>query len=100
MRTDLDKLSQLNLLMKQKILFQKDFGDNYVYESVRTFKNKVKNSQEAHEAIRPSDPSIKPNELPASLEQDLKKLYDLIWRRSLSTQASESVSKIISYKSN
>ncbi len=46
-------------------MISKNFGDNYVYDSVRTFKNKVKNSQEAHEAIRPSDPSIKPmNYLP------------------------------------
>ena len=81
-----------------KSIISENFGDNYVYNSVRTFKNKVKNSQEAHEAIRPSDPSIKPSELPAPLEQDLKKLYDLIWRRSLSTQASQSISKIITIK--
>ena len=97
MRTDSTNLSN-QFIQEAKNIIVKNFGDNYVYNSVRTFKNKVKNSQEAHEAIRPSDPSIKPNELPSSLEQDLKKLYDLIWRRSLSTQASQSVSKIISIK--
>ncbi len=97
MRTDSTNLSN-QFIQEAKNIIAKKFGDNYVYNSVRTFKNKVKNSQEAHEAIRPSDPSIKPNELPSSLEQDLKKLYDLIWRRSLSTQASQSVSKIISIK--
>ena len=97
MRTDSTNLSN-QFIQEAKNIIAKNFGDNYVYNSVRTFKNKVKNSQEAHEAIRPSDPSIKPNELPSSLEQDLKKLYDLIWRRSLSTQASQSISKIISIK--
>ena len=97
MRTDSTNLSN-QFIQEAKNIIAKNFGDNYVYDSVRTFKNKVKNSQEAHEAIRPSDPSIKPNELPSSLEQDLKKLYELIWRRSLSTQASQSVSKIISIK--
>ncbi|MBF96626.1 MAG: DNA topoisomerase 1 [Alphaproteobacteria bacterium MarineAlpha9_Bin4] len=97
MRTDSTNLSN-EFIQKAKDIISKDFGKNYVYQSVRSFKNKVKNSQEAHEAIRPSDPFIKPDGLPASLEQDLKKLYDLIWRRSLSTQANQSVSKIISIK--
>ncbi|MAH89078.1 MAG: DNA topoisomerase I [Pelagibacterales bacterium] len=97
MRTDSTNLSS-QFIEEAKNVITKDFGQNYVYKSVRTFKNKVKNSQEAHEAIRPSDPFVKPNDLPSSLEQDLKKLYDLIWRRSLSTQASQSISKIITIK--
>ena len=97
MRTDSTNLSD-QFIQEAKKVISKDFGNNYVYDSVRTFKNKVKNSQEAHEAIRPSDPFIRPNNLPTSLEQDLKKLYDLIWRRSLSTQANQSISKIISIK--
>ncbi len=97
MRTDSTNLSN-EFIKEAKNVISTEFGENYVYDSVRTFKNKVKNSQEAHEAIRPSDPFIKPNNLPASLEQDLKKLYNLIWRRSLSTQANQSVSRVISIK--
>ncbi len=97
MRTDSTNLSD-EFIKSAKNVIENEFGEKYVYNSVRTFKNKVKNSQEAHEAIRPSDPFIKPNSLPSSMEIDLKRLYDLIWRRSLSTQASQSVSKIISVK--
>ena len=97
MRTDSTNLSH-EFIQGAKDIIATEFGNNYVYDSVRNFKNKVKNSQEAHEAIRPSDPSIKPHNLPSSLEQDLKKLYDLIWRRSLSTQATQSITKIISIK--
>ena len=97
MRTDSTNLSN-EFIQEAKNVIVNEFGKSYVYNSLRTFKNKVKNSQEAHEAIRPSDPLIKPSDLPSSVEQDLKKLYDLIWRRSLSTQASQSVSRIISIK--
>ena len=97
MRTDSTNLSD-EFIKSAKNVIENEFGEKYVYNSVRTFKNKVKNSQEAHEAIRPSDPFIKPNSLPSSMEIDLKRLYDLIWRRSLSTQASQSISKIISVK--
>ncbi len=97
MRTDSTNLSN-EFIKEAKNVIAKEFGENYVYNSVRTFKNKVKNSQEAHEAIRPSDPFLKPSNLPASMEQDLKKLYDLIWRRSLSTQANQSIIRIISIK--
>ena len=97
MRTDSTNLSD-EFIQSAKNVIENEFGEKYVYNSVRTFKNKVKNSQEAHEAIRPSDPFIQPNSLPSSMEIDLKRLYDLIWRRSLSTQASQSISKIISVK--
>ena len=97
MRTDSTNLSD-EFIQSAKNVIENEFGEKYVYNSVRTFKNKVKNSQEAHEAIRPSDPFVKPNSLPSSMEIDLKRLYDLIWRRSLSTQASQSISKIISVK--
>ena len=97
MRTDSTNLSRIFIQDAKKVILS-EYGDNFVYESSRTFEKKVKNSQEAHEAIRPSDPSIKPSDLPANLEQDLKKLYDLIWRRSLATQAKESISEIMSIK--
>ncbi len=97
MRTDSTNLSN-EFIQSAKKIISNEYGEKYVFDSVRTFKNKVKNSQEAHEAIRPSDPFIRPNDLPASIQQDLKKLYDLIWKRSLATQANQSISRIISIK--
>jgi DNA topoisomerase I len=97
MRTDSTNLSSFFINDAKKVISEK-YGEKYVYNSVRTFKNKVKNSQEAHEAIRPSDPFIKPEDLPSSIDPDLKKLYSLIWKRSLATQSTQSISKIISIK--
>ncbi|MAJ23944.1 MAG: DNA topoisomerase I [Rickettsiales bacterium] len=97
MRTDSTNLSNVFIEEAKKVI-STEFGNKYVYDSIRTFKNKVRNSQEAHEAIRPSDPLIKPTDLPSTLEQDLKRLYELIWRRTLATQANQSITKVISIK--
>lgn len=50
------------------------------------YKSKVKNAQEAHEAIRPTKPGLHPDALPASLDDDSKRLYRLIWQRSVACQ--------------
>ena len=61
------------------------FGAAYVPDSPRMYKNKAKNAQEAHECIRPTDMSFAPEKLRAS-EADQRKLYDLIWKRTLASQ--------------
>jgi DNA topoisomerase I len=61
------------------------FGEAYVPKSPRMYKNKAKNAQEAHECIRPTDMEQDPSKL-ARLEPDQRKLYDLIWKRSLASQ--------------
>ena len=64
----------------------KDFyGAEYVPEKPRIYKNKAKNAQEAHECIRPTDMMRKPADLKVS-EEDQRKLYDLIWKRTLACQ--------------
>ncbi|MEP2119870.1 type I DNA topoisomerase [Bauldia litoralis] len=63
----------------------KDFGPRYVPEQARHYKVKAKNAQEAHEAIRPTDPSTSPASL-RSLEADQARLYELIWKRLLASQ--------------
>ncbi|WP_299361407.1 type I DNA topoisomerase [uncultured Paracoccus sp.] len=60
------------------------FGAEYVPKSPRMYKNKAKNAQEAHECIRPTDMMLSPDRLNAETEQ--KKLYDLIWKRTLASQ--------------
>jgi DNA topoisomerase-1 len=61
------------------------YGEAYVPKSPRMYKNKAKNAQEAHECIRPTDMNRSPNEL-GKLEPDQRKLYDLIWKRSIASQ--------------
>ncbi|WP_420397464.1 type I DNA topoisomerase [Nioella sp.] len=61
------------------------YGAEYLPASPRIYKNKAKNAQEAHECIRPTDMSKDPASLRVS-EADQKKLYDLIWKRTIASQ--------------
>ncbi len=61
------------------------WGEKYLPKSPRMYKNKAKNAQEAHECIRPTDMSRDPSKL-AKLEPDQRKLYDLIWKRTIASQ--------------
>ena len=61
------------------------YGADYVPSQPRIYKNKAKNAQEAHECIRPTDMSRDAQSLKLS-EPDQRKLYDLIWKRTLACQ--------------
>jgi DNA topoisomerase-1 len=61
-------------------------GDAYLPPSARVYKSKAKNAQEAHEAIRPTDPSRRPQDVGGRLPADEGKLYDLIWKRAIASQ--------------
>ncbi len=61
------------------------YGADYVPASPRMYKNKAKNAQEAHECIRPTEMSKDVSALKL-LEADQRKLYDLIWKRTLACQ--------------
>lgn len=60
------------------------FGDRYLPKSPRLYSTKAKNAQEAHEAIRPTDMARQPFQV--SLPPDMAKLYELIWKRAVSSQ--------------
>ncbi|MBI4923400.1 MAG: type I DNA topoisomerase [Devosia nanyangense] len=62
---------------------EKEFGSAYLPPTPRIYQNKAKNAQEAHEAIRPTDMYRHPETLG---DADQKKLYGLIWRRTLASQ--------------
>jgi DNA topoisomerase-1 len=62
------------------------FGDKYMPEKPRVYKSKLKNAQEAHEAIRPTDPARTPDMVARHLDEDQLKLYELIWKRLLASQ--------------
>lgn len=61
----------------------KEYGQNYLSEKVRVYKNNSKNAQEAHEAIRPTNVSVRNIEGADSREM---KLYEMIWKRAVATQ--------------
>ncbi|MGV8955207.1 MAG: type I DNA topoisomerase [Cypionkella sp.] len=61
------------------------FGAAYVPDAPRIYKNKAKNAQEAHECIRPTDMAAGPDDLRLA-EADQRKLYDLIWKRTIASQ--------------
>ncbi|QDZ02572.1 type I DNA topoisomerase [Nitratireductor mangrovi] len=62
------------------------FGARYLPEKPRFYSTKAKNAQEAHEAIRPTDFSRTPDSVRQYLEADQARLYDLIWKRAISSQ--------------
>ncbi|WP_347311055.1 type I DNA topoisomerase [Defluviimonas sp. SAOS-178_SWC] len=83
MRTDgIDMAPEAVTAAREEI--KSRFGGDYVPASPRLYKNKAKNAQEAHECIRPTDMSLSPDKLRAEGEQ--KKLYDLIWKRTIASQ--------------
>ncbi|WP_084862523.1 type I DNA topoisomerase [Salibaculum halophilum] len=61
------------------------YGKDYVPAEARIYKNKAKNAQEAHECIRPTEMAKAPADAKIS-EADQRKLYDLIWKRTLASQ--------------
>jgi len=73
---------------KSRDFIKKEYGDKYLPESPRIYKTQSKSAQEAHEAIRPTNPALKDKE---DLAGDAKKLYQLIWRRFIACQMSSSI---------
>jgi len=64
-----------------------NLGPDYLPpKSGRVFKNKSKNAQEAHEAIRPTEASTTPDSLLEKLEKNQERLYRLIWQRAIASQ--------------
>ncbi|WP_461306705.1 type I DNA topoisomerase [Albidovulum sp.] len=83
MRTDgIDMAPEAVMAARAEIA--RRFGEDYVPSSPRMYKNKAKNAQEAHECIRPTDMSLSPDRL--KLADDQRKLYDLIWKRTIASQ--------------
>ncbi|MCA7012279.1 type I DNA topoisomerase [Dickeya dadantii] len=83
MRTDSTNLSQDALAMARDYI-QDEFGKRYLPEAANLYTSK-ENSQEAHEAIRPSDVKVLADQL-KDMEADAQKLYQLIWRQFVACQ--------------
>ena len=83
-RTDSTTLSDKALQESARVI-RGMFGDEY-YDAPRRYQTRVKNAQEAHEAIRPSDFRLAPSQLERTLDPDDLRLYDLIWKRTMASQ--------------
>ncbi len=85
MRTDSVTLADVAVAEIRELIGER-YGEKNVPEEVRTFKNKSKNAQEAHEAVRPTTVTHVPDEIKGSLDDDQYKLYSLIWKRTMACQ--------------
>lgn len=85
MRTDSVNLS-LDAVNEIRALIIKLYGDKAIPEAPRVYKSKVKNAQEAHEAIRPTSAAVIPEQIKSHLTPEQYKLYDLIWKRTIACQ--------------
>ena len=95
MRTDSLNLSQD--FVDNTITYVTDkFGKEYINEGGRVFKKKSKLSQEAHEAIRPTDVTNDPESVKEFLDSKQFKLYSLIWQRAVASQMSEYITETTS----
>ena len=86
MRTDSTTLSDAALTAARNTILNK-YGASYLPPAPRTYKKKVKNAQEAHEAIRPAGDNWKdPDEVAKLVGYDEGKIYELVWKRTLASQ--------------
>jgi DNA topoisomerase-1 len=90
MRTDSVNVAQ-EAQNEARQVIAKVYGPDYVPEKPPFYKTKAKGAQEAHEAIRPTSSARTPESLAAKLEPDLRRLYDLIWKRFLASQMAAAV---------
>ncbi|MBV1694036.1 MAG: type I DNA topoisomerase [Hyphomicrobiales bacterium] len=85
MRTDGVQIAPEGIAQIRKVV-QEEYSNRYLPPFVREYKTKAKNAQEAHEAIRPTDPKRRPQDVKRHLEKDQFALYELIWKRSIASQ--------------
>ena len=90
MRTDAVNLS-VEAVAACREAIVKYFGDDYLPKQPKEYKNKSKNAQEAHEAIRPSDVMNTPKKMEEKLASDEHKLYELIWKRTVACQMNPAI---------
>ncbi|AXE63788.1 DNA topoisomerase I subunit omega [Hyphomonas polymorpha PS728] len=72
-----------------RAMIQSNYGARYLPENTRRYSSKAKNAQEAHEAVRPTDFNLRPEDYHG--DGDLKKLYTLVWRRAVASQMEAAV---------
>ncbi|MFZ3034837.1 MAG: type I DNA topoisomerase [Parvibaculum sp.] len=85
MRTDGVQIAD-EAIAQARTVINNEFGEAYVPSTARIYKTKAKNAQEAHEAIRPTDLSRLPSKVAKMLDDDQRRLYELVWNRTIASQ--------------
>lgn len=89
-RTDSKRISE-SAKQEAQNLIQEEFGKKYLSNAKKTVKKKSSKVQDAHEAIRPTDVYLDPDEIKQYLSRDQYKLYKLIWSRFIASQMAPAV---------
>ena len=87
MRTDGVTLSGEAIAAARRLI-EEDYGQTYRPDEPRVYRTQAKNAQEAHEAIRPTDMFQRPPAVAAHLDDEQRRLYELIWKRAVASQMS------------
>ncbi len=89
MRTDSTNLSEQAISASRNAI-REQYGEEYLPAQERVYRSRVKNAQEAHEAIRPAGDRIRhPDEVARELDSDERNLYELIWIRTIACQMAD-----------
>jgi DNA topoisomerase-1 len=67
-------------------LIAREYSQRFVAPFIREYKTKAKNAQEAHEAVRPTEATRRPQDVARYLDRDQARLYELIWKRTVASQ--------------
>lgn len=79
---------------------EESYGDNYLFKGKKKSSKSKKNTQDAHEAIRPTSVMRQPDAIKESLSNDQYKLYNLVWRRFVASQMSDAIYETLTIKAN
>ncbi|MER3453078.1 MAG: type I DNA topoisomerase, partial [Acidimicrobiia bacterium] len=98
MRTDSTTLSETALAEARRVAAEL-YGPEYVPERPRRYTKKVKNAQEAHEAIRPAGEHWRtPEQVAAEVGPDEARIYELVWKRTVASQMADAVGRTVSVR--
>ncbi|MGI8693741.1 MAG: type I DNA topoisomerase [Geodermatophilaceae bacterium] len=98
MRTDSTNLSE-TALAAARSQARELYGDAYVPAEARRYVRKVKNAQEAHEAIRPAGDTFRtPGQVAGELSSEEFRLYELVWKRTIASQMADAVGQSVSIR--
>ncbi len=90
MRTDSERVSEVSALAARDLL-KAQFGEEYLTAQPQLYPSTKANAQDAHEGVRPTDPSRRPEDVQKYLTADQFKLYQLIWQRFMASQMAPAV---------
>src|SRR6185369_12636838 len=85
MRTDGVDIAEEAISAARRVIGS-DYGKDYVPDTPRKYQTRVKNAQEAHEAIRPTEVARRPSQIRRFLDKDQLRVYELVWLRTMASQ--------------